>query len=165
MRERVLWPAGLLLLGVLVGIQVATFLLAPVVFSFVAAGTIDSTTAGHIAGGMFSRVGGLTIVALPLLMGAGMATLTSLRARRAFAILMITTMVLQLVESGVVTPGIAALREAMTAEFGSVSATPADDARRAQFGMLHGVSVVRGLVQAATGAGAFLVMLLGRQTG
>jgi len=71
--------------------------------------------------------------------------------RRAAPLVVVVMLALTLTSQFVLTPRLSALRAQMSAERGSIDATPKEDPLRQRFGQLHG----------ASSAGELLVLLLG----
>lgn len=143
---------GLLLLmafhlGINVGVN---FLAAPVPFAFVGNGVQDSAVAGEMAGTIFGRAHQIALVLLPLAVVCVLLTRPFATEIQRTAILGGLAMMvgLLLLELFYITPQIRGLRESLGAQYGTVSAAPRDDPERARFGMLHGLSMMRALVEA-----------------
>ena len=158
MRFVLPWLHGLwvLVAGLMLGVQLATFLFAPSFFHAAQQGLLTSQLAGTLAGKCFESANLFTLIALPLLLlvlSAG----GKRGANRTIVGLLAVALVLQLIESVGIAPAIAGLREEIAREVGAVANLPEDDPRRGRFGMLHGLSVLRGGVQWLVGAAALLV--------
>lgn len=153
---------GLLLLAAIhLGINVGVnFLAAPVPFAFVENGVRDSAVAREMAGTFFSRAHRVAFVLLPLaVISALLARPFTARIQKVAILGGLTLLVaLLLVETLYITPEIRRLRESLGVQYGTVSAAPRDDPERARFGMLHGLSMMRALVDALL---AFAVFVAG----
>lgn len=152
-----------LLLGVLIGLEAGTFLGATAVFSGVDDGFFDSTVAGTIAGRLFQPVNIIGLFLLPfvsLLLSIWLrAGLMSPMGWAGFVLLQVSLLLI-LLELSLISPGISSLRESLGAEFGSVGEAPADHPDRQRFGMLHGLSMTRGVVQLASTTVAWILIFL-----
>ncbi|MCC5877690.1 MAG: hypothetical protein JJU11_15830 [Candidatus Sumerlaeia bacterium] len=147
----------------LLGLELGTYLGATVIFTGVDEGYFDTSVAGTLAGRFFQPV---NIIGLFLLPAASLVVSIWTRAGHlgkagwvAFGFLQVSLLLI-LVELTVITPGISNLRESLGAEFGTVGNAPDDHPDRQQFGMLHGFSMIRGLVQLVTTMVAFMLVSL-----
>lgn len=154
---RVIW---LLWLGVWLGAGLSSyFFAAPAIFEFVGSVLADSSEAGTLAGAVFARQSAMTLLVLPVLLGGWgwLGRGTSRRAQWAVLLLLGAAFLLALLEAFYITPQIETLRMELGARFGTVAAAPGEDPDRRRFGMLHGASMVRALVELLLGGVAFLL--------
>lgn len=155
----------LLVLGLSLGTQAGCNIIAPqVVFKFVGAGIPDTAVAGSIAGEVFRILNLSTLILLLALVPSGLGLVRTglLPPRAPIGIaLLLVCLALLLVEVAWITPEIHRLRAELSGLYGNVSLAPREDPLRARFGMLHGLSMVRALVQLILGCIAFVQVAAG----
>lgn len=152
----------LLLLGVLIGSSIGChFFSATVVFDLVGEAVEDTSAAGTIAGGIFHSYHLFAVYTLPLLL-AGWFWLRRGMPGRGWLVagLLIAAGILLATELLYITPRIHELREELGAQFGTVSEAPAGNPLRREFGRLHGVSMMRALIEMVLMAAAFFAAQL-----
>lgn len=161
--QRLPFTIWCLAVAMLLGMEVGTYLGATTIFSGVEEGLFDTSVAGTLAGRFFQPVNIMGLFLLPM---ASLAVSVWARAGFlgragwiAFGFLQVSLLLI-LVELTVIAPGISNLRESLGNEFGAVGNAPDDHPDRQQFGMLHGLSMIRGMVQLASTLVAFLLVSL-----
>lgn len=158
---RTLWR---LILGILIGAMVGVFFIAaPAVFSHDAA--IGSSMAGTIAGQMLRTLDWTILVGV-----GGLCVLEGvIRSRRESRERMMwmfgflaAMLVLTIVEMVAITPAIHDLRTELAAQYGAIANAPEE--ARGRFGLLHAVSMLRGLGVLLCAIAAFVVESLAART-
>ena len=119
--------------------------------------------AGAVVGYTLTRlhIAGITLGAIFLAAAAANGGRAELA--KPAALLVVLMIVLTAASQFGVTPRMAALREQMTREHGSIAATPRDDDARRSFGKLHGVSASLELVTLLSGVTALFLTARGLQ--
>ncbi len=147
-------------LGIWIGGIVFSFLVAAGVFA-----TLPSREqAGAVVGMALARLHALGYVCAAAFLVASLALERSLASMlRPAALLVIVMLTLTLASQFIITPRLADLRARMTAEHGSIDATPRDNPLRASFGKLHGVSSALELLVLLLGLAALFFTVRVRQ--
>ncbi len=116
--------------------------------------------AGSLVGMALTRLHFLGYAAGALFLGASFIEARNASAlARPAALLVIVMLLLTVVSQHAITPRIASLRAQMSAEHGSLDATPKDHPLRAQFGKLHGLSTLLELAVLLLGLAALFLTL------
>ena len=147
-----------LILGLALGLNIGAFVAAQVIFDARADLGFSSADAGTMAGAILHRVNLATAIALLALIALDSAMRRSLlQPATAFWVMiaLVVMLLLTLAEVIAITPSIAGMRERIARDYGAMDAAPQD--LRARFGMLHGVSMLRGVVVIAIGVAAFVM--------
>jgi uncharacterized membrane protein len=114
--------------------------------------------AGSLVGMALTRLHFLGYIAGALFLGASFIDARSATAvARPAAVLVIVMLLLAVVSQHAITPRIVSLRAQMSAEHGSLDATPKDHPLRVQFGKLHGVSTLLELAVLLLGLAALFL--------
>ncbi|CAN5453811.1 hypothetical protein BH09SUM1_BH09SUM1_06670 [soil metagenome] len=153
--KKLLVALWFLALGILIGAQLGAGLIAPLgIFSFVESKLITTTAAATIAGGIFRQLSHLTFAVLAVTL----ASLSILKLKNPWPVIALVAacLALQILETAWITPRIIDLRTQLDMQFGEVAAAPKDNPLRHTFGMMHGLSAMRLLLQLGLETAAFL---------
>lgn len=147
-----------------IGLGIGTsFIGATTIFGRVPQGLITSDIAGTLAGDLFRTEHLIGLILLPILIVAGLRALVAEpRGRNAALALLAVALLLLAVDRFFLTPQIHALREEIGRQYGSMSQAPKASPERARFGMLHGASACRALVQMILEIAAFFLAAVRR---
>lgn len=149
-------------LGILLGLELGSYFAATAIFAGADAGHFDRSVAGELAGLVFQRINLIGFFLLPaaslLLSLMIRGEQFSPRAWYGFVLLQVSFALL-LVEITFVSAAIGGLRETLGETYGSVGAAPPDDPDRQRFALLHGISMIRALVQLCSTLGAVMILV------
>lgn len=154
---------ALMLLGLWLGAHIGvSFFAAPIPFDYIGEGVGSTATAGSIAGEMFQRHGIFGFLTMPLVFAAVLVAAYQRIPYSPFALAMLgITLIMMLFEALVITPGIHQIRIELGAAYGSVGQAPDNIPARRMFGLLHGLSMFRALLEMIAGLIAFLAYSIG----